>query len=123
MTSEESDLEDTLGVHIEQKKDGSIQLTQPHHNDQILKDLRLIDNDNVSTKPKPVSSSKLLSKHSKSEDFDKSVDYRSVMGKLNYLEKREICVSTQEGAWKCNTIDTNVSESNKESRYLTKFRN
>ena len=43
-----NDFEDILVVHIEQKKDGSIYLTQSHLYEQILKDLQL-DNDNVST--------------------------------------------------------------------------
>jgi hypothetical protein len=84
--TEEGDLEDFLGVQIERKKDGTVHLTQPHLIDQILKELRL-DDDNVTTKPIPASSSRLLSRHSNSEAFDKSFDYRSVVGKLNYLEK------------------------------------
>ena len=84
--TEEGDLEDFLGVQIERKKDGSIHLTQPHLIEQILKDLRLED-DKVTTKPIPASSSKILSRHSNSEAFDRSFDYRSVIGKLNYLEK------------------------------------
>ena len=82
----EGDLQDFLGVNIEKKADGTIHLTQPHLIDQILKDLRLED-DNVTTKPIPASSSKLLSRHSDSEAFDGSFDYRSVIGKCNYLEK------------------------------------
>jgi hypothetical protein len=61
-------------------------LTQPHLIDQILDDLRL-NNDNVSEKITLATSSKLLSRHSDSEPFDNSFDYRSVIGKLNYLEK------------------------------------
>ena len=82
----EGDLQDFLGVNIERKADGTIHLTQPHLIDQILKDLRLED-ENVTTKPIPASSSKLLSRHSESEAFDGSFDYRSVIGKCNYLEK------------------------------------
>ena len=82
----EGDLQDFLGVNIERKPDGTIHLTQPHLIDQILKDLRLED-DNVTTKPIPASSSKLLSRHSNSKAFDGSFDYRSVIGKCNYLEK------------------------------------
>ena len=82
----EGDLQDFLGVNIEQKEDGSIHLTQPHLIDQILKDLRL-DKENVKEKATPASSSKMLSRHTDSEPFDNSFDYRSVIGKLNYLEK------------------------------------
>ena len=43
--------------------------------------------DDVSTKQTPAASSKLLKRHSDSEPFDNHFDYRSVIGKLNYLEK------------------------------------
>jgi ribosomal protein S17E len=82
----EGDLQDFLGVNIERMADGSIQLTQPHLIDQILDDLRLND-DNVTEKTIPATSSRLLSRHSDSEAFDNSFNYRSVIGKLNYLEK------------------------------------
>ena len=82
----EGTLEDFLGVNISRKADGTIHLTQPHLIDQILKDLRL-DGDNVTTKTTPASSTTLLSRHSESDDFDNSFHYRSVIGKLNYLER------------------------------------
>jgi hypothetical protein len=82
----EGGLEDFLGINIDRKKDGSINLTQPHLIDQILKDLRL-DDENVTTKDTPASSSKILRRHTDSEPFDGSFNYRSVIGKLNYLEK------------------------------------
>jgi hypothetical protein len=84
--TEEGDLEDFLGVQIDRKADGSVHLTQPQLIDQILKDLRL-DQDNVTTKDVPASSSKILMRHSDSEPFDNSFHYKSVIGKLNYLEK------------------------------------
>jgi hypothetical protein len=82
----EGDQQDFLGANIERKADGTIHLTQPHLIDQILKDLRL-EVENVTTKPTPASSSKLLSRHTESEAFDASFDCRSVIGKCNYLEK------------------------------------
>ena len=82
----EGDLQDFLGVNIEKKKNGNIHLTQPHLIDQILKDLRL-DNDRVTTKTTPASSLVLLSKHSTSHPHNDSFNYRSVIGKLNYLER------------------------------------
>jgi hypothetical protein len=84
--TEEGDLEDFVGVQIERKKDGTIHLTQPQLIDKTLDDLRLND-DNIMTKPIPASSSRLLSRHSHPKNFDRSFDYRSVVGKLNYLEK------------------------------------
>jgi hypothetical protein len=82
----EGDLQDFLGVNIEQKEDGTIHLMQPHLIDQILKDLRL-DKENVKEKSTQASSSKMLSHHSDSELFNNSFNYRLVIGKLNYLEK------------------------------------
>ena len=84
--TEEGDLQDFLGVNIERKEDGSVHLTQPNLIKQIIKDLRLED-DKVKTKTLPAPCSKILSAHSESEDFDNSYNYRSVIGKLNYLEK------------------------------------
>lgn len=82
----EGGLEDFLGINIDRRKDGTINLTQPHLIDQILKDLRLED-DNVTTKDTPATSSNILRRHTESEPFDGSFNYRSVIGKLNYLEK------------------------------------
>jgi len=81
----EGDIKDFLGVNIERMEDGSVILKQPHLIDQILEDLKM--DEKTKSKPTPASSSKLLSRHSKSEDFDNSFNYRSVIGKLNYLEK------------------------------------
>ena len=84
--TDEGDVKDFLGVHISKQKDGTIHMSQPHLIDQILKDLRM-DDERTSVKSTPAASSKLLSRHSDSKDFDKSFNYRSVIGKLNYLEK------------------------------------
>ena len=82
----EGDIQDFLGVNIEKRADGSINMTQPHLIDSILKDLHL-DGPNVNTKSTPAASSRILRRHQDSEPFDRSFDYRSVIGKLNYLEK------------------------------------
>jgi hypothetical protein len=82
----EGDLADFLGVNIERRSNGTIHMTQPHLIDQILDDLRLNDN-SVKDKGTPAASSKLLTRHSDSPRFDNSFNYRSVIGKLNYLEK------------------------------------
>jgi lipoate synthase len=82
----EGGLEDFLGINIEHKANGTIHMTQPHLINQILKDLRL-DGENVRTKMTPASSSNLLTRHTKSPPFDNSFNYRSVIGKLNYLKK------------------------------------
>ena len=84
--TDKGNVEDFLGVNIEQNEDGTIVLTQPHLIDQILKDLNMM-NDNVKVKDTPAASSNILRKYDSSEDFDNSFHYRSVIGKLNYLEK------------------------------------
>jgi len=81
----EGDIQDFLGVHISRKDDGSVHLTQPHLIDQILGDLNM--QENTKEKTLPAACSKLLSRHSTSNDFDGSYNYRSIIGKLNYLEK------------------------------------
>jgi len=81
----EGDIQDFLGVHISREKDGSVHLTQPHLIDQILGDLNM--QENTKEKSLPAACSKLLSRHSNSEDFDGSYNFRSIIGKLNYLEK------------------------------------
>jgi hypothetical protein len=82
----EGDLADFLGVSIDKRSDATIHLSQPHLIDQILDDLRL-NGTNVKSRSTPAASSKLLTRHSESEPFDNSFNYRSLIGKLNYLEK------------------------------------
>ena len=84
--TDEGDIQDFLGVNIEMKKDGTIHLTQPHLVDQITSDLGLTQ-DNVKIKETPSMSSKILKRDEDGQEFDKSFNYRSVVGKLNYLEK------------------------------------
>ena len=84
--TEEETLEDFLGVNIDRKSDGTIHLTQPHLIDNILGDLDLLGKW-VKTRTTLTSPSKILNRHQPSEDFDKSFHYRSVVEKLNYLER------------------------------------
>jgi hypothetical protein len=84
LTSEPG-VSDFLGVKIDRQGD-EIHLTQPHLIDSILEDLRL-NIDGVATKQTPASMTKGLCRHLDSEPFDQHFQYRSVIGKLNYLEK------------------------------------
>ena len=81
----EGNIADFLGVNIDRKENGSFVLTQPHLISSILEDLGLKDGDRV--QKTPISSSKILSRHPNSMSFDNSFHYRSVIGKLNYLER------------------------------------
>jgi hypothetical protein len=84
----EGDIQDFLGININRKEDGSVDLTQPQLIEGILKDLRLrLEGEQTKVKATPSLPSKILTEHEDSEDFNGSFDYRSVVGKLNYLEK------------------------------------
>jgi hypothetical protein len=82
----EGDIQDFLGVNIQREKDGSITFSQPHLVDKILNAMSMTDK---KMKPKDTSyaASKILHRHSNSPNFDNSIDYRSVIGMLNYLDK------------------------------------
>jgi hypothetical protein len=82
----EGDISDFLGVHVERKSDGTIHLTQPQLIDQILQDLRL-DGPDVATKDTPAKVGVTLQRNPDSQPFDGHFIYRSVIGKINYLEK------------------------------------
>jgi hypothetical protein len=77
---------DFLGVEVTYHTNGDIHLAQPHLINSILADL-CMDKDNVSTKLTPAPTSRLLSQHPDSTDFDDHFNYCSVIGKLNFLEK------------------------------------
>jgi len=84
--TEEGDIDDFLGVKIDRVDDDTYHLSQPHLIEQILRDLNL-DGENVQTKETPSPLSGVLGAHKSSPEFDGHFHYRSVIGKLNYLEK------------------------------------
>ena len=84
--TDEGEIDDYLGVKIQCQENNLITLTQPHLIDSILKDVQL-DLPNVTTKPYPAATTVLLHKDPEGEDHDASWNYRSVIGKLNFLEK------------------------------------
>ena len=74
-----------MGVKIERKSPKEIIFTQPHLIDDILNDLGL--RHAKDRKETPPASSRILTRNDNGIDHDKSFHYRSVIGKLNYLEK------------------------------------
>ena len=82
----EGNLSDFLGVKIDKENDGTIHMTQPHLIDQILSDVRL-NGEGTSTKETPAKVGQVLGRDLNGEQFDGHFNYRSVIGKLNYLEK------------------------------------
>jgi hypothetical protein len=83
--TDEGQLSDYLGVKIERRDDGTILLTQPHLIDQIISDLGL--KPNTKTKDLPALSSKTLNRDTNGHPFREDWHYRSIIGKLNFLEK------------------------------------
>ena len=61
-------------------------MCQPHLIQQVLDDLNL-KKYNVKGKTTPMTASRILRGHPKSERFDQSFNYRSIIGKLGYLDK------------------------------------
>jgi hypothetical protein len=83
---EEGDMCEFLGIEVTKGDDGSLSLRQPHLIDSILKDLHL-DKGNVTPRMTPALKTRILHKDTTGEPFDESFHYRSIIGKLNYLEK------------------------------------
>ncbi len=88
---DQGDLSDYLGVNIERRKDGKIEMTQPTLTLSILKDVGLWENgkkNQATSRTTPAYSTTILTSDEGGEDFkDKDFNYRQVIGKLLYLEK------------------------------------
>ena len=75
---------DCVGVNIKKQGDGSYEFMQPALTHQIIEDVRL--GPRTTPKPIPVCDQRLLHRHLDSPPHNKSkFQYRSVIGKLNYL--------------------------------------
>ncbi|KAG7363236.1 reverse transcriptase RNA-dependent DNA polymerase [Nitzschia inconspicua] len=88
---DEGQLSDYLGVQISMPEQGKYQFTQPHLIDSILEDLALWPQEHklAPTKPKdtPAVPNSILGPDLKGETFQGNWNYKSVIGKLNFLEK------------------------------------
>jgi hypothetical protein len=92
---DEGQIEDFLGVRIQQQKEGTIEMLQPHLINQILKDLNLQQPDGTTSEsryapkssPVPAPSTVILQRDPDGEAHNEQWNYRSIIGKLNYLEK------------------------------------
>lgn len=82
---DQGSIADYVGVHVQQRDNDTIEMTQPHLIRSILKDLNL--DDQSKTASTPALSSVLLHADLDGEDHDGHFNYRGVVGKLNYLEK------------------------------------
>lgn len=83
--TDEGDLADYLGVKIDKLPNGLIKLTQPHLIQQILKDLGM--DESTKPQPTPAAPSVKLNRDPHGQPFTEEWHYRSVVGKMNFLEK------------------------------------
>ena len=79
------DVVDFLGIQIKRETDGSIQFSQPQLIDSIIQDLHLLPGSNPKSTPSVTST--LLHNDTDGPDMQQEFHYRSVIGKLNFLEK------------------------------------
>ena len=82
---DKGNIEDYLGINIEYLSEDKIKLSQPHLIEQIIKQVDL--NPRVTPKETPGASTKILHYGMNLPDFDERYHYRSIIGKLNFLEK------------------------------------
>jgi hypothetical protein len=83
--TDEGTLNDYLGVKVEHMKDGAIKLSQPHLIQQIIDDMGF---DELTTaKPTPAAATVKLGRDVHGKPMKENWHYRSIIGKLNFLEK------------------------------------
>jgi hypothetical protein len=85
-------LQEYLGIQINQDANGCITMTQPHLIDSILHDLGLSDKDgrarsNTTIKDLPSMVSRKITADTNGKPFHFPWNYQSIIGKLTYLEK------------------------------------
>lgn len=83
--TDEGDLCDYLGVKVSTLPNGCIKLSQPHLIDQIIKDMGF--NERTKSQPTPAASTINLQRDVNAEPYDEEWHYRSIIGKMNFLEK------------------------------------
>ena len=83
--TDKGDITDFLGVHIEKGSDNNYVMTQAHLIESILQDMNFTS----ATKPRktPMKTTKPLKADKEAEDHKATWHYRSIIGKLNFLEK------------------------------------
>jgi hypothetical protein len=83
--TDEGEIDAYLGVKITKPTQETIELKQPHLIQQILDDMGV--KSNTKTKDKAAPSSTILRRDLDGKPFDEKWDYRSIIRKLNFLEK------------------------------------
>jgi hypothetical protein len=83
--TDEGDIDEYLGVKVTRLDDGTIKLTQPQLIDSIIADLGFKENTKGKDTRAPSTAS--INRDINGSDHDELWEYRSVIGKLNFLEK------------------------------------
>ena len=83
--TDEGNITDYLEVKVEYLKNGSIKLSQPHLIQQVIDDLGF--NDRTKGKDTPAKSTERLHRDVHGEEMNEKWHYRSIIGKLNFIEK------------------------------------
>ena len=84
--TDEGDISDYLGIKVTSSPvDSTISLTQPHLIASIADDIGFTNK--TKSKGVPASSTVILQRDLDGDDFSEHWSYRSVIGKLNFLEK------------------------------------
>ena len=83
---DKSTINDYLGVNFTYLDEKTIELTQPQLIQQIIEDSKIMKKKFVPPQT-PAKSSKILQRYKDSKPHDRAWYYRSLIGKLNYLEK------------------------------------
>ena len=117
--TDEGDIDEYLGVKITRTTDGTITLTQPHLIDSIIADLGFKENTKGKNTPAP--STACINIDLDGRPHDESWEYRSVIGKLNFLEKStrpDIAFAVHQ----CARYSSNPKESHSAAvRYIVRY--
>ena len=116
---DQGDIKDYLGINVTELDNGKIKLSQPHIIDQIIRDTKI--SLNGKPKPTPAPSTKIRTPDLNGKEFDNRFNYRSVIGKLNVLEKStrpDIAYAVHQ----CARFSSNPRESHgKAVEYIAKY--
>ena len=82
---DQGDLTNYLDINFTYQRDGFIIMSQPQLINQIIKDVKLMANSHLPSTP--AAASKLLQRDQKAKHFNGRFHYRSLIGKINYLDK------------------------------------
>jgi len=86
---DQGDISDYIGINFTHRNDGSIIMSQPQLIDQIVNDLQLKPNAHLPSIP--ALASRILQREEKAKPcINTKFHYRSIVGKLNFLEKGTI---------------------------------